>query len=62
MIWQDNVLALIGVAFAYSLIPQLVEGFQKKKGLITYPTSLINVIGVFILGGVYFNLGGFNCN
>ncbi|MEK6898087.1 MAG: hypothetical protein AABX28_01880 [Nanoarchaeota archaeon] len=56
MIWQDIVISVIIIAFAYALVPQIYQGFKQKRGLINLQTSLITSIGSYILAGVYLTL------
>ncbi len=48
MVWQDFALMIVGIIFVYSVIPQIYVGFKKKKGLITFPTSLLAVLAIII--------------
>jgi hypothetical protein len=52
----DIILALVSIALAYSLIPQVFLGFRLKQKLITTQTSLITVIGMYIISFCYFIL------
>lgn len=54
--WQDIVIALIGICFSYALIPQVNYGFKSKKKTITIQTSLITFIGAYIISIVYLTL------
>jgi len=54
--WQDYIITLSVLAFSYALIPQIYQGFKKKKGFITIQTSLITSLGMYALTYVYFTL------
>jgi len=54
--WQDYIITLSVIAFSYALIPQIYQGFKKKKGFITIQTSLITSLGMYALTYVYFTL------
>ena len=56
MIWQDIVIFVSISLFSYALIPQIYQGFKKKKGEINLQTSLITFIGMYILTFTYFTL------
>ena len=49
MIWQDIVLTVANLIFSLSLIPQVYEGYRKKKGFITIATSAPTFIGVYAM-------------
>lgn len=57
MIWQDIVIVVVMIAFSYALIPQVYQGFKKKKGPINVQTSTITSIGMLILTIIYITLG-----
>lgn len=56
MTWQDIVISIVIIAFAYALIPQIYQGFKQKKGFINLQTSGITSIGMYVLTFVYFTL------
>ena len=56
MVWQDIVVAIANLLFAYSLIWQVFYGFKKKKALISIQTSLLTCIGLYALAVCYFTL------
>ncbi|MBW2992416.1 hypothetical protein KY345_04330 [Candidatus Woesearchaeota archaeon] len=47
MIWQDVIIAVANLMFTYSLIYQVYYGFKKKKGLLTFTTSILTFIGLY---------------
>lgn len=56
MVWQDIVISLSNLLFTYSLINQVVYGFRKKGGFITFQTSLLTTIGLSALTVAFFTL------
>jgi len=54
--WQDTVITISVILFAYALIPQVIQGFKKKKQEITLQTSLITLIGMLAITITYFSL------
>jgi len=56
MSWQDIIITIVIILFSYALIPQVIEGFRKKKGLINLQTSGITALGMFVLTFIYFTL------
>ena len=56
MIWQDIVVTIANLLFAYSLVYQVYYGFKKKKGLLTLTTSLLTVIGLYAISIAFFTL------
>ncbi len=56
MPWQDIVITVCIIAFSYALIPQVIQGFRERKGLINAQTSLITSIGMLTLSVVYLTL------
>ena len=56
MTWQDIVITIVIIAFAYALIPQIYQGFKQKKGFINLQTSGITSIGMYVITFVYFTL------
>lgn len=56
MTWQDIVLTIAIILFSYALIPQVYEGFKKKKGLVNLQTSSITAAGMYAVSIVYFTL------
>ncbi|HLA22977.1 MAG TPA: hypothetical protein VJZ93_00385 [Candidatus Nanoarchaeia archaeon] len=56
MVWQDFVITICIVAFSYALIPQIIDGFRKKKSSINVQTSLITALGMCTLSIVYLSL------
>lgn len=56
MIWQDGVIMAANVVFSLSLLPQVVRGFQEKRGHITLATSIPTTIGLFLVAVSFFTL------
>ncbi len=56
MIWQDLVLAITNMVLGYAIIPQVYEGFKKKKGLVNLQTSFLTSLGLYIIGIVVLTL------
>ncbi len=57
MMWQDVVVTIVSLVFAYAMIPQIIYGFKKKKGVITYQFSLLNMLSMVALIIAYYTLG-----
>jgi len=56
MVWQDTTISIINLLLSYALIPQIYNGFQKKKGFVTLQTSIISSAGLYILAFTVFTL------
>ena len=56
MSWQDVIIAVIMLSFSYALIPQILQGFRQKKGLINLQTSTITAIGMYVITFTYLTL------
>ncbi len=56
MVWQDIVIAVCTVLFGYALIPQVVMGFRKKKGLINLQTAAITTAGLYSIAICFLTL------
>jgi len=54
--WQDYFITFAIIAFGYALLPQVIQGFKKKKGYVNLQTSGITCIGMYLLTYVYFTL------
>jgi hypothetical protein len=54
--WQDVVISIVMVLFAYALIPQIIRGFKIKRKLVSVQTSLITCLGMYVLSYVYSTL------
>ncbi|MFH1802206.1 MAG: hypothetical protein ABH864_02015 [archaeon] len=57
MIWQDVVIAIVNILFSYALLPQVYEGFKKKKGVVVFQTGLITTAGLYVMAVMFFTLG-----
>jgi len=55
--WQDVVVTIVSVIFAYAMIPQIIYGFKKKKGVITYQFSGLNMTCMIALIIAYYSMG-----
>jgi len=56
MVWQDISIGVVNVFIIYALIPQILDGFKKKKGLVNLQTSLIIMVGMYVLSFTFFTL------
>jgi len=56
MIWQDVLITIASIIFSVALIPQIVEGFKKRKGLITHATSIPTFIGLYLISFAFYTL------
>lgn len=56
MLWQDFVLAIVNLVFGYALIPQVYEGFKKRKGLVNLQTSFLTSICMYTVAIVVLTL------
>lgn len=52
----DTIMALVGIGFVYSLIPQMVMVTKEKKVAIAWQTLIITPLGLFIMGTCLFLL------
>ena len=59
MVWQDTVIFIVNIFFAYALIPQVWKGFKDKQGHIAFQTGLLNTILVYIMAITFFTLNLF---
>ncbi len=57
--WQDQLIAVTSILFAYALAVQVYHGFEKKKGLVHLQTSTIFAVGSLILAYSFYTLGLF---
>jgi len=55
--WQDLVITISTLLLGYALIPQVVDGFKKRKGTVTIQTSLITALGLYTIAICLFTLG-----
>jgi hypothetical protein len=56
MVWQDIVISIASILFAYSLAFQVYHGFKKKKGFITLTASGLTAFGMIALAICYLTL------
>ncbi|HJX50017.1 MAG TPA: hypothetical protein VJ438_01000 [Candidatus Nanoarchaeia archaeon] len=54
--WQDYLITVVSLIFAYALIPQVIQGFKHKKGYINFQTALFNTIGMYLVVIAYSTL------
>ncbi|NUJ98235.1 hypothetical protein HGA92_05660 [Candidatus Gracilibacteria bacterium] len=54
--WQDFAIMTINIIFSLSLVPQVIEGFKKKKGLIEFWTSIPTTLGLFVMSYTFLTL------
>jgi uncharacterized membrane protein len=59
MSWQDIIITIVNLVFAYALIPQVYQGFKDKKGYINFQTGLLNTVGMYLMAIAYFSLNLF---
>ena len=57
--WQDKIIALASIMFAYALAVQVYHGFKKKTGLVYLQTSTIFTLGSMVLAYVFYTLNLF---
>ena len=55
--WQDIVLMILSVLFSYALIPQIIQGYKTKKGVMNFQTSTITFIGLYFNAIIFISLG-----
>ena len=56
MNWQDIVITVASVVFVYAMVPQIIYGYAKKQGVITYQFSILNIIAMIALTINYYSL------
>ena len=59
MIWQDIVLSIVGIILTIALVPQVIEGFKRRKGYVTLTTSGPTFIGLYVTSIVFYTLSLF---
>jgi hypothetical protein len=57
MAWQDIVITVTIILFAYALVPQVIKGFKRKKQDVVLQTSIITSLGMYVLTFTYLTLG-----
>lgn len=57
MVWQDYVIGVIIVTFSFALVPQVIEGFKKRKGIILVSAGLPTSLGLYVLAVTFATLG-----
>ncbi len=56
-IWQDIVMTACNIAFTYAMVTQVVCGFRRKAGGITYPTGIVFGLGSWAIAVCSYTLG-----
>lgn len=59
MIWQDLVISTASLIFCIALIPQIYDGYKKKKSLINLWASGPTFLGLFTMAYAFFTLSLF---
>lgn len=54
--WQDIVISISIILLSYALIPQVIQGFKKRKCDINIQTSAITAAGLYILAVCFWTL------
>jgi len=53
--WQDLVLAAVGFAFGFTLIPQVLDSIKRKR-YVNYYTAFFTILGLSIIAIVHVTL------
>ena len=56
MVWQDFLLSIANLILSVSLFPQIFKGFKKKKGFISFYTSIPTFLSLYSISFAYFTL------
>ncbi len=56
MVWQDWVISIANLLLIYSIIPQVYQGFKRKKGFLNLQTALMTTIGLYAIAVAFFSL------
>ncbi|PIN77349.1 hypothetical protein COV15_02165 [Candidatus Woesearchaeota archaeon CG10_big_fil_rev_8_21_14_0_10_34_12] len=54
--WQDILISIASIIFAYSIIPQIGYCYKTKKGLVNLQLSILTTIGMIAVTVAYFTL------
>jgi len=57
MIWQDILIALVSMAIAFSIVPQIYHNHKTKKSGVILTTSLVGFIGAYLIAFAFITLG-----
>ena len=57
MNWQDIVITIASIVFVYAMVPQIIYGYKKRLGVITYQFSILNTVAMIALTITYYSLG-----
>jgi len=55
--WQDIIITIVNLIFAYALVHQVLKGFKDKKAHIHFQTGLLNTMGMYAMAVAYLTLG-----
>lgn len=47
--WQDYVIGAMTIMFGIALVPQVIQGFVQRKGVILISTGLPTFLGLYVL-------------
>lgn len=56
MIWQDIVLGVCYILLAYALVPEVINNHKKKKPSVTYQTSIITFVCLYVVTAIFLSL------
>lgn len=56
MIWQDIVVGICNLLLAYAIVPEVYHNFKRKKPSVTYQTSLITFLCLYIVCFAFISL------
>jgi len=57
MTWQNIAITAASIIFVYAMLPQIIYGFKKRRGVITYQFSILNIIAMLALTIAYWSRG-----
>ena len=57
MIWQDVVLLIVSMFFAYALIPQIIMNYKIKIVNISWTFVFTSTVGLAVMGSTLLTLG-----
>jgi len=47
--WQDIVIGIANILLGYAIVPQIIHNFKNKHNDVTFQTSFIATIGIYVL-------------
>ena len=56
MIWQDLVVGLCSIILGYAIVPEVYSNYKNKKPSVTYQTSFITFVGLYVLSFTFFSM------